>query len=133
MPWKRHPWMRAAYSTMYLFFTLAGILAFFFPAQAILDAVQSSLVYAWAAFLTAGGGLSLISPTRNTWFGELLGLPLLSTSNVVFGLSLLGYGKTAAAIAIGLVFLGFGFGLLGRWFDIRRLAGIAGKVGDNGS
>lgn len=118
---------------MYLFFTVAGIFAFFFPAQAILDPLQGSLVYAWAGFLTAGGALSLISPARNTWSGELLGLPLLATSNVVFGLALLGYGKTAAAIAIGLVFVGFGFGLLGRWFDIRRLAGIAGKVGDNGA
>lgn len=130
MPWKKRPLIRMAYFTMYLFFAVAGVFAFFFPSQAIQDATQSSFVYLWAGFLLSGGAFSLQSPLCNSWRGELLGLPLLSASNMIFGVALLGYGKTAAALAIGLVFCGIGFGFVGRWMEIRGKARIAREVGD---
>jgi len=132
VPWKRRPVVRAAYLLTYLFFFVAGIFAFFYPAQAILDALKSSLTYAWAGFLTVGGGLAMWSPLRNTWSGELIGLPLLSASHMIFGLALLGFGKTAAAIAVGLVFCGIGSGFIGRWLEIRGKAKMLRGVG-NGS
>ena len=113
---------RISWSVAYLCFTVAGVLAFFSPSQIIDRTLVEILVYGWAAFLTTGGGLSLGGKLRNNWAGEIIGLPLLSAANYVFGLLLLFAGTSSAALAVGGIFCGIATGFVGRWIELRRLA-----------
>ena len=113
---------RISWSTAYLFFTLAGIVAFFSPSRIIVSALVQILVYVWCSFLIVGGGLSLGSKIRNTWAGEIIGLPLLSTASYVFGILLFVRGTSSAAIAVGGIMLGLGTAFVGRWIELRHLA-----------
>jgi|GEM_PF-6028725 len=133
MPWRRNKIQRWVYGINYALFSVAGVFAFFFPSQALENALQSFLVFVWAGFLVAGGLASLYSPLRNTWKGEMVGLPLLITSSWIFGIALLGYATTPAAFAIAYIFCGIGCGFLGRWLDIRRFAVISQEVGRDGA
>lgn len=113
---------RVFWAVAYLLFMLSGIVAFFSPSQVINRTLIELLVYGWAAFLTAGGGLSFGGKLRNNWAGELIGLPLLSAANYIFGLLLFAAGTTTAAIAVGGIFCGMATGFVGRWIELRKLA-----------
>lgn len=113
---------RAVWAACYLFFLLAGIVAFLSPAQIIDRVLVEFLVYSWASFLTAGGGLCLGGKLRGNWAGEVVGLPLLSVANYVFGLLLFFAGTSSAAIAVGGIFCGIATAFVGRWIELRRLA-----------
>jgi hypothetical protein len=114
--------VRTAWSIAYLFFFLAGIVAFFTPSRVLERTLVEVLVYSWASFLTLGGGLCLFGKIRGTWPGELIGLPLLSVSSYIFGILLFLAGTSSAAIAIGGIFCGVGTAFVGRWVELRRLA-----------
>jgi hypothetical protein len=113
---------RISWAVAYAFFTLAGVLAFFTPSQLILDALVSTLVYSWSAFLLVGAALSLGGKAANSWVGEIIGLPLLATSNVIFGITLCWKGANTFSYAIGGIFVGFGVVCLGRWIELRSVA-----------
>ena len=113
---------RAAWAVCYLFFLVAGVIAFFLPAQVLMKVLVTTLVYTWASTLTVGGGVCLYGKLRGTWAGEIIGLPFLCGSNWIFGILLLLEGSTSAAIAIGFLFCGVGAGLIGRWLELRKLA-----------
>lgn len=113
---------RTSWAVAYLFFLLAGIVAFFAPSQVIATALIEALTYGWAGFLTVGGGFCLGGKLRGNWAGEIIGLPPLSAANYIFGILLLVEGKTSAAIAVGAMFCGLGTALLGRWIELRKLA-----------
>lgn len=130
MPWKGKRSIRVVYSAMYSLFLVAGVIAFFYPAQSIMNALQSGLVYTWAAFLAGGGGTSLYAAVRNKWSGEMIGLPMLSAANAIFGSAVVAYGSSNASYAIGLIFWGIAFGLFGRWLELRRLVKRAQEVID---
>jgi len=130
MPWRSRPFTRAIFIASYFLFMVSGVFAFFFPAQVITSALQGTAVYVWASFLTTGGGMSLYSPLRNNWRGELVGLPLLSAANAIFGTALIGYGTTNAASAVGLAFWALGLLLLGHWVELRGKTRIARRVGN---
>lgn len=115
---------RISWATAYLFFTLAGIVAMFSPAQIVVATLVRVLVYTWASFLLLGGGSSLAGKVAGNWAGELIGLPLLSAANYVFGILLLVSGSTLAAIAIGGIFCGIGTAFIGRWIELRTVAKI---------
>lgn len=119
-------------SAMYLFFSVAGVLAMIWPAQVILTVFQIGLVYTWAGFLLIGGASSLFGTLKKTWAGELVGLPLLAVSNLIFGIALMSFGQTSASWAIGWVFVGVSCGLGARWLDLRSLVKISEEVGGNG-
>jgi hypothetical protein len=113
---------RVSWLVAYAFFLLAGIVALFAPSQLIVNALIEVLAYAWATFLTAGGGLCFGGKLKGNWAGEILGLPLLSAASYIFGILLLVRGSSSAAIAIGAMFCGVGTMMVGRWVEIRRLA-----------
>lgn len=115
---------RWSWSVAYLFFLLAGVLAFFSPSQVISRTLIEVLVYLWSIFLTTGGGLCLGGKLRGNWVGEIIGLPLLSAANYIFGILLLIAGTTSAAIAVGGIFCGIGTAFVGRWIEIHKLAKI---------
>jgi hypothetical protein len=113
---------RVSWSVAYAFFLLAGVVAFFAPSQLIVNALIEALAYAWATFLTVGGGLCFGGKLKGNWAGEILGLPLLSAASYIFGILLLVRGSSSATIAIGAMFCGVGTTMVGRWIEIRRLA-----------
>lgn len=113
---------RISWSVAYVFFLLAGIVALLSPSQLVAQTLVEILVYAWASFLMAGGALCFIGKLRNTWAGEIVGLPLLSAASYVFGILLWMAGTSAAAIAIGGMFIGVGTAFVGRWIELRKLA-----------
>jgi hypothetical protein len=113
---------RTSWATAYAFFLLAGIFAFFVPVQIVNRELLEILVYGWAFFLTIGSALSLGGKLRNNWAGEIIGLPLLSAANCIFGLILLLEGTSSAAIAIGGMFMGVATAFVGRWVELHRLA-----------
>lgn len=114
---------RISWAVAYLFFLLAGLVAFFSPSQVIAQPLVEVFVYGWASFLTLGGGLCLGGKLHNSWVGEIIGLPLLSTSSFIFGfLLLLRGGSNSAAIAIGGMFCGVATAFIGRWIELRKLA-----------
>lgn len=113
---------RISWAVAYAFFLLAGLVAFFSPAQILENALMRVLVYAWAFFLTSGGGLCFGGKLRGNWAGEVIGLPLLSAANYIFGGLLLLRGSSSAAIAVGAIFCGIATALIGRWVELRKLA-----------
>lgn len=113
---------RAFWSLAYFLFLLAGIVAFFVPVQTLERQLIEILVYLWSGFLTAGSASCLFGKLRANWAGEIIGLPLLSAANYIFGLLLLIAGISPAAIAIGGMYCAVGTALVGRWIELRRLA-----------
>lgn len=113
---------RVLWSLAYLFFLLAGVLAFFSPSQIVDRELIEFFVYLWAIFLTVGGGLCFGGKLRGNWVGEIIGLPMVSAANYIFGILLWVAGTTSAAVAIGAMFLGVGTALIGRWVELRKLA-----------
>lgn len=118
---------------MYLFFLVAGVFAMIYPAQVILRPLELGLAYLWAGFLVLGGLLSSFGSLRGKIGGEIIGNPLLAASNAIFGGALLGFGSTAASLAIGFLFWGFAVGLTIRWMDVKDLAKISQGVSDGAS
>jgi hypothetical protein len=96
-----------------------GALAFAIPVSSIQDAT-GWLVYLWAAFLLIGGVACALGSVTGRWFGELTGLPLISSAFgvyfVVLGLSFTVRGG-AASLAMGAIALI----LISRWQDVNRL------------
>jgi len=133
VPWRKRIKAKWPYILMYGFFVVAGVLAFIYPTRAILDALQTYLVYLWSSFLFLGSVLSLYGALRDRYSGEIIGLPLLATANAIFGTALLAYGSSPAAYAIGCIFWGIGFGLLGRWFEMKAILKIAREARDGKS
>ncbi len=113
------------YLGMYLFYLIAGILVTLYPSQVILSAMQSGIAYMWSSFLIVGSLSSLYGILRDTWTGEIVGIPLVGSANAIFGIALIGYGTTTVADGIGCIFLGISFGLVGRWDDKRKVAKIS--------
>jgi hypothetical protein len=113
---------RVTWSLAYFFVSLAGILAFFTPAQIVDRVLVEASVYLWAGFLSVGGLLSLGGKLRNTWAGEIIGLPLLAAANCVFGALIWFASSTAAALAIGSMFFGVATAFVARWIELKKLA-----------
>lgn len=133
MTWKQRMRAKWPYVMMYAFYVIAGALTFIYPTQAILDALQSAFIYLWSIFIFGGSSLSLYGSLRDRFSGEVIGLPLLSAGNAIFGTALVGYGKTSAAVAVGLIFWGIACGMIGRWIEMRALVRIAREVQDGDS
>lgn len=106
---------------MYAFFFAAGVWAFVYPSQTVLTALQLGLTYLWASFLFLGALLCLAGRLRGRVGGELVGIPLLSSSCVIFAVALFGFATTAAGFSFGCIFFGVGIGLLDRWTYLRKL------------
>lgn len=121
MPWRSDKRNRFIYGGMYSLLLVAGAFFAFYPSQAILNALQSGLVYAWSGFLVTGGMSSFYGVARNKWHGEMIGLPLLSAANAIFAVALFLYAQTTPSYGFGLIFMAFSFGCLARWRELRRL------------
>lgn len=121
MAWRRRVREKWPYLIMYLSFLVGGVVAMFYPTNAVLTAMERGLAYAWAGTLASGGALAFVGCVRGGLAGENVGIPLCASANWMFAVAVLTNGASTASIAVAIVFLGVGFGILGRWRDIRAL------------
>lgn len=111
---------RWALVIMYFLMFLAGIWAMAVPSQAVVAALRAA-TWIWASFLLLGGFFCFVGRLRDRLGGELVGIPLLSSSCMIFALALFIFASSAAAISIGFIFTALGVGILDRWAYIRKL------------
>lgn len=107
----------------YLFFAAAGVFAFFVPSRAVEANLASIGLYAWAAFFFFGGLLSALGVIIKQWWGEMVGLPLISSGSAVYGAAVFAqYFNPAtsdgAYLFVGTLLFGFSLSILERWVDV---------------
>jgi hypothetical protein len=109
----------------------------FFQVHAVSSAVRaqtgSGWGYVWAAMIALGGLSALYGAVRDHWTGELVGLPLLGFSCLVYSVSvLLASGGRDASLAPGLLLLGVSMWIAARWALVceeMKLAQLAHEIG----
>ncbi len=110
---------KIARTLMYICFTIAGIYSYFIPAPALNQTIPKGY-FLWVTFLILGGALTTLGYTVKLRPFEYMGLPLLITVFVVYGLALwtTSHHGQAARAAVGLILLAIGFGLTARLLDV---------------
>jgi predicted MFS family arabinose efflux permease len=112
-------------TTAYLLMGVAGVFCILSP---ILTDIYTTLAEVMAWFLVVGGFCSFVGSWTERWWGEYVGIPLLSSSFAVFAvISFAGaYGVTPyLAIANFSLLLAVSLGLLARWRDARSVYRLA--------
>lgn len=125
------PRKRVARVLAYVLWIAAGILLTASPSDIIADKTSGYVVYLWAIFMMLGGISCFVGAVSDRWLGEYAGLPLVISTLWLYGGILTAAGFTGelsyVRLAIGLLFISFGFKALGRWQDIRDLIKAHGK------
>lgn len=119
--------VRVVLAIQYAGLAIAGTSMLMAP-SVLLRSTMGTVIYAWAAFLVAGGTLCLIGTITRLWIGEFTGLTLLMTANLVWAVALIRAGENSAKY--GIVLLAWVFGLMYREiviFDKARKAAHAGR------
>ena len=112
----------------YIGYICAGSFAYFFTSRALETIDEPWMKYVWASFFLLGGLLSLVGVTFKNWYGELVGLPLMSGSSLFYaGLVFLAYTgfHDGAYLIVGSLIAGEGFLLIDRWMRLQRLQRFA--------
>jgi hypothetical protein len=127
--------LRWPYLLMYLCLTFTGIIVAIAPSPTAQQQLRFFLPV-WFVFFIVGGSSSALGIVLGRWSGEAVGLPLLSSALLIYAMILVirvqGGGVTAPLIAFSLLLAGFGFGLLGRWFDVLKLLQAARELDHHG-
>lgn len=118
----------------YAFFVAAGVFAFIQPSEAIRYVVPQWATYVWAAFFVIGGLLCVVGAATSRLAGGVIGLPLLCSASLLYGVSVLvqiGHFHDGAYPIIGLLLIGQAVQLLDRWIGalylLRMLQGEPGN------
>lgn len=128
--------VRALIVVMHLLFTAAGAACFFAPSRAVAGQVTPWMTIVWASFFFVGGLLCLLGALSGSmWWGELLGLPLISASSLIYGSALLiSYGdpsrRDGAYLFVGLLLCAQGLSLGERWVTRWRLLRVSARITD---
>jgi hypothetical protein len=132
MPYTRHPRLKRFVQVMraaaYGMFTGAGLTVIYvgdppFP-------WNYSLM---SAFMAVGGVLCLAGQVTDRWLGELLGLPLVGTAMLVFGvLTVRDVGWNLISAPSVLILFGVGLMFFMRWVDQFMLARSARFMANRG-
>lgn len=117
---------------MYVLLVVAGVLVFFVPSLEVLATLQRALVYTWAGFFIGGAGLSAFGLLTGKLWGEAVGLPPASMATLGFGVVILlrssQGGVSIAALIIGMMFVAYACGIVGRWLDVMTVIKISGDT-----
>lgn len=112
--------VRITRTLMYFCFIIAGVYSYFIPAPALNQTIPQGYIF-WVGFLVVGGMLTTIGYLVKLRPLEYMGLPLLITVFLIYGIALWitsGGPGTAARAAVAFIFLAFGFGLTARLLDV---------------
>jgi len=132
---KRYQIRRVERICKYAGLVVAGVFLTISPAPLVRDQVSVHVQYTFSACLTASALMCLWGSWTDRWIGEYGGIFLL-TSTMWF------YGGTAALAwwpyrddknalylaGFSLILISFGFSLLARWKDVRRVKLQASEV-----
>lgn len=118
---------------MYLFFTAAGFACLFAPSRAVAGQVAPWMTLVWASFFLVGGGLCLAGALAERWAGELLGLPLIAASALIYGSALLiSYSdpmrRDGAYLFVGALLVAQSLSIVERWVTKWRLFRVAQRL-----
>lgn len=128
--------VRALIVVMHVLFTGAGVACFFAPSRAVAGQVSGWMTVVWAGFFFVGGLLCLFGALFGSmWWGELLGLPLISASSLIYGSALLiTYSdptrRDGAYLFVGLLLCAQGLSLGERWVTRWRLLRVSQRITD---
>lgn len=117
-------------SMSYLLMSLAGGLLLISP---IFRSVFPTFGDIMAAFLAVGGMLAFLGAVVERWFGEYVGLPLLSSGFLVFailGLYASGSDTPFIAWANFTLLTGLSLSLMDRWKQVRTIYRVAVRASD---
>lgn len=120
---------------MYAFFTAAGLVCLFAPSRAVAGQVAPWMTLVWASFFLVGGTLCLLGALTKRWAGELLGLPLIAASALIYGAALLfSYSdpmrRDGAYLFIGALLVAQSCSIVERWVTKWRLMQVAQRLTD---
>lgn len=119
------PSTRWAYATAYLLFAIAGGSAALWPSPAVEKTSRGGWILTfWVVALIAGGLSSAWGRATARWMGEFLGLPLLGTVMIIYGLSATYSGIVEGrltALPGGAALLAMAAFIVGRWAEINSI------------
>jgi hypothetical protein len=123
--WRQSTFLRVVRTVAYGAISLAGMLTLVSPLDLLLYG-DTGIAMTW--FLVVGGGLASVGAATVRWFGEFIGLPLLSSSFCVLGILVWRAGFDATpfiASANMLLLVAFGLLLAARWRVVLAVFRIA--------
>lgn len=114
---------------MYILLTVAGVLVLVAPTLTVADSLATLLAHIWAYFFILGGTFSTYGLIRGVLWGEALGLPMASASTLMYGIIIterfVSDESGLGALIIGMLFIAYAFGLVGRWIEVMHILRIA--------
>lgn len=122
---RRYGVRRTGRVLMYGSLVVSGSVATVYPSQIVLYQTRESVALFWSLSMVVSAVICLYGSVTDRWIGEYVGIPLLSTTMIFYGLIALrsaGHdGFTGALFAYGFLILAFAFGLFARWRDIQLI------------
>lgn len=82
-----------------------------------------------AGFAILGGALGTLSMLTGRWVEEFLGLPLVASAMICFGVLVWRDGSSLASRPAALILFAFGSLLVARWIDVFALALSSARLG----
>lgn len=122
---------RVARVLAYALMAGAGIVLFIIGDEVF--PIMSAAFLTWTfmcLFLAVGGAASALGQATKRWTGEFIGLPLVGSALIVFGVLQGGLAQwTLYGVPSVALLWAFGLVLIGRWRDIAKLVHAAPKKG----
>jgi len=118
-------WLKVMRTLAYLLMGMAGVFCLLSP---FLTVVYNTLAEVMAWFLVVGGLCAFLGSLTERWWGEYVGLPLLSSAFMVFAvLSMAGSYAEAHYLALANFALlsAVALGLMSRWREARAIYRLA--------
>jgi len=120
---QRYKRSRKARSTMYLFLSMAGVVAMFVQSDLVVEQVGPFWTFMWGLGLAVASIGCLLGSFFGRWIGEYGFLPLLVCTLGLYGISAVAAAEPGTRIlyAYGFLILAFASGLYARWQDIKEI------------
>lgn len=123
-------WLKWMRTLAYALMCVSGVLLLLSP---VLTTAYTEVAEVMSWFLLVGGLCCTIGAVTEKWWGEYVGLPLLASSFMVFGLisssDAWGAAPYLAAANLALLFA-VALGLLARWRDARAVYRLASRLAE---
>ena len=113
---------------MYVLLFVGSIVSIFAPSEVLLQQSSTSLTRIWAAFFAVASLICLLGCLFDRWIFEYIAIPLLTSTLLVFGVSLLSSAittNTALIVPYSMFYGAFSFSLFARWKDVRCMLKVA--------
>lgn len=123
--------MRWPYLIMYVLLGIVGIIVLVVPSITISESIRGLFAHIGAYFFIVGGGFSTFGLLRGALWGEATGLPMAASATLAYGIVLVERYTALSGVGgliIGMLFIAYSFGLLGRWIEVMRMLDISRRI-----